>query len=31
MVAEILSDMDVRDNSEVESKILAEQTAEARL
>ena len=31
MVAEILSDMDVRDNSEVESKILAEQRAEARL
>src|SRR5216683_2038674 len=31
MVAEILSDMDVSDNSEVESKILAQQTAEARL
>ena len=31
MVAEIISDMDVRDNSEVESKILAQQTAEARL
>jgi hypothetical protein len=31
MVAEILSDVDVRDNSEVESKILAEQRAEVRL
>ena len=30
MVAEILSDIDVRDNSEVESRILAKQTTEAR-
>ena len=30
MVAEILSDMDGRDHSEVESRILAEQIAEAR-
>jgi len=30
MVAEILSDMDVRDNSEVESRILAEEITEAR-